>query len=49
MITITIPEWLLWLAEIWIIADLINKCMKIYLWWLKRKINRLQTKSKYVK
>lgn len=41
MITITIPEWMLWLVGIYFLMNTIEMLMKIYIWFLKRKINKL--------
>ena len=38
IITITSPEWLVWLIGIVLVLEVANKLAAVYLWWLERKL-----------
>jgi len=42
MITLTIPEWFLYLILFACIASLVRDCLRLYVWHLKRKIQKLK-------
>ncbi len=46
MITVTFPAFFTWLFVVVLLLAGINECLKIYLWYLKKKIEWLQRKPK---
>jgi hypothetical protein len=42
LITITMPEWFIWILTVTLLLSSMQSVLSAYLWWLKRKISKLR-------